>query len=110
MTWWRRIVTGTDHVPSLGAQIERAMTIRTTRQTIRFNSPFSLTPIDGMLPPGDYEVETDEEEIETVSRTAYLRVATLLTVNQGGMSRTYTINPAELDAALIRDGQRALPR
>lgn len=86
------------------------MTIRTTRRTVRFNSPFSLRPIDGMLPPGDYEVETDEEEVETLSRTVFLRVATLFTVDRGGTSRTYTINPTELDAALLRDGQRVLPR
>jgi hypothetical protein len=86
------------------------MTIRTKSRTIRFNAPFFLKPIEGALPPGNYEVETDEQEIETLSRTAYVRVATLFTVSRAGMSTTHKVDPAELDAALIRDGQPPLER
>ena len=79
------------------------MTIRTTSRTVKFNAPFSLRPIEGSLPPGIYEVETDEEAIEMLSRTAYVRVATLFIVKRAGTRTTYTIDPVELDAALVRD-------
>lgn len=91
-----------------GTSTEIVMTIRTTSRTVRFNAPFFLRPIEGSLLPGTYEVETDEEEHETLSRTAYVRVATLFTVKRAGTSTTHRIDPAELDAALMRDGQQPL--
>ena len=86
------------------------MTIRSTSRTVTFRSPFALKPIEGVLPSGDYEVETDEEKQEGVFSTAFVRVATLFTVASSGMSRVYTVKAADLDAALIGDGQDPLPR
>lgn len=60
-----------------------------------------------VLPSGTYTIETDEEELDTVSVSAYRRVLTLIHVppkfgNQR-LIRLVTIDPRELDEALARD-------
>ncbi len=50
------------------------MATRTQRKTVAFGHPFRLKGVDRVLPPGDYEVLTDEELIEGLSfpvTTAY---------------------------------------
>ena len=86
------------------------MATRTIRRQVEFSSPFTLKPIDGTLPPGSYDVEVDEEELVGMHGSGFVRVATLFTVERGGMSRVYTVQAADLDAALVRDGQPALLR
>jgi len=86
------------------------MATRTVRRQVEFASPFTLKPIDGTLPPGRYDVEVDEEELIGMHNSGFVRVATLFTVERGGMSRVYTVQAADLDAALIRDGQAPLQR
>lgn len=83
------------------------MSARTTRRTVIFAKPFTLGDFDEVLPPGPYDVETDEELLEGLSFRAYRRTLTLfhLPVESGsrGLSRTLTIDPSVLDAALRRD-------
>jgi hypothetical protein len=79
------------------------MPIRTTRTQVTFCSPFSLPELDGDQPAGTYEIETDEEAVEGNERTVYVRVATLLHIHSPGSTRTVTIDPAGLAAALERD-------
>ena len=75
------------------------MAIRTTRSKVTFKSPFSLPEIERELPAGDYDVETDEELIEGLERTAYVRRATLLYVREGATTQVVTIDPKVLEAA-----------
>jgi hypothetical protein len=56
------------------------MTTRTRRETMTFKHPFQIKGIDRMLPPGAYEVVTDEEMIEGLSFASYRRVATMIMV------------------------------
>ena len=83
------------------------MTIRTTRKTITFRRPFSLSAIDEVQPSGTYTVDTDEEPIYGLSFLAYRRVATLLhlpsTSSRVGVTELVTVNPLELEAALKAD-------
>lgn len=84
------------------------MTVRTTRKTVTFASSFVLGDFDEVLPPGAYEVETDEELLEGLSFHAYRRTLTLLHLpGPRGLSRVLTVDPNELDAALKRDGASA---
>jgi hypothetical protein len=48
---------------------------RTTRKIVTFIYPFLLKGIDRTLPPGDYQVVTDEELIDGLSFPAYRRVS-----------------------------------
>ena len=85
------------------------MTIRSRRETITFRHPFRIRGIDGLLPPGAYEVITDEEMIEGLSFPAYRRVATMIMVPAGGS----TMEMVSIGSVDLSDAQRmdaSLPR
>jgi hypothetical protein len=83
------------------------MTVRTTKKTVIFADSFTLGDFHEVLPPGPYDVETDEELLEGLSFQAYRRTLTLIHLpaksGHPGFSRTLTIDPNELEAALKRD-------
>lgn len=83
------------------------MTVRTTRKAVTFVNSFKLGHFDEVLPPGTYEVETDEELLEGLSFHAYRRTLTLIHLpaksGRRELTRTLTIDPNDLDAALKRD-------
>jgi hypothetical protein len=83
------------------------MTIRTTKKTVSFTRPFVLGGFNEVLPAGVYNVETDEELLEGLSFPAYRRILTVIRLHakpdRPGITRSLTINPNELDAALTRD-------
>jgi hypothetical protein len=64
------------------------MTVRSRRETIRFLHQFQIKGIDRLLPPGDYEVITDEEMIEGISFPCFRRVATMIMVPGAPPSRS----------------------
>ena len=83
------------------------MTVRTSKKTVTFAQPFTLGDDEEVFQPGTYDVETDEERLEGVSFEAYRRVQTLVhlppTPATPGRSRTLTVDPDDLEAALARD-------
>lgn len=82
------------------------MTIRSTRSTVTFYNPFTLSGYPDGLPAGDYEVLVEEELLPVVQREAYRRRATYLIVHHPGranLSEMLTINEHELVEALRRD-------
>jgi hypothetical protein len=80
--------------------------LRTTRSTITFTAPFTLAGLGETHPAGTYELETDEEIIEGNAHTVYRRVATILFVRQTGMRRALTVDPKDLEDALVKDRAR----
>jgi hypothetical protein len=89
------------------------MTVRTSRKTVTFAQPFSLSGIDEVQPAGTYTVETDEELLPGLSFPAYRRIATLIFLRsqRGGpvVEEVANIDPLELQAAQERDaGLRTL--
>ena len=86
------------------------MTTRTTRKTVTFAGPFSLSGIQGEHPAGPYEVDTDEETVDDVSFLAWRCVATMIHIREGGVSQVYTIDPVDLEHSLLRAaGKTVLP-
>jgi hypothetical protein len=89
------------------------MTLRTTRTFITFARPFWLDRSGELQPAGTYAVQTDEEQIEGLSFLAYRRVATTITIPlkaaPKGSFEIVSIDPADLDAALRRDGETPEP-
>ena len=84
------------------------MTTRTTKTTVTFTRPFSLSGFDGEQPAGSYSVETDEELLEGVSFPAYRRIATMMQLETGSRAggdglQVAVIDPRELEAALAVD-------
>ena len=56
------------------------MNTRTRRETVHFKHSVRIKGIDRLLPPGTYEVVTDEEMIEGLSFPSFRRVATMIMV------------------------------
>jgi hypothetical protein len=83
------------------------MSVRTSRETVTFKQPFSLSGIDEVQPAGTYTVETDEELLPGLSFPAYRRIASLILLRSrsGGavVEEVANVDPLELQAAQKRD-------
>ena len=83
------------------------MSIRTSRKTLVFGSPFRLAGYGEDLPAGEYVVETDEELVAGVSFPVYRRTRTILHLaarnGNPNLTREVSVDGAELDAAFTRD-------
>jgi len=80
---------------------------RITCKSVEFLRPFWLAGVDGMQPPGTYDVETIEEQLDGLSFVGYRRVSTTIAL-QGSTAATLSrqlteIHPADLTAALDRE-------
>ena len=71
---------------------------RTQRKTVFFSHPFRLKGVDRVLPPGDYEVVTDEGLIE--GSTAIIVPAQS---HQASSVEMVPIDPRDLQSAQDRD-------
>lgn len=89
------------------------MTPITTKKSVTFTHPFQLGDFDEILPPGSYDVETDQELIEGLSFQAYRRVLTVIYLparsGDPSLTRALTIDPEDLDAAIRLDQDAAGP-
>ncbi|WP_099868236.1 hypothetical protein [Pararhizobium haloflavum] len=83
------------------------MTTRTTRTVIRFQSPFVLPGLDEPQPPGDYQVDQDEELLEAGTRLAWRRTGAFIHLPAIGMrgarEQMLPVEPAILDEAIQMD-------
>jgi hypothetical protein len=89
-------------------EAEQDMMTRTTRKTVIFLHPFTLKGVDRTLPPGEYQVVTDEELIEGLSFPAYHRISTMIFVPAQSRSSSIemvTIDPLDLHSAQQRDAE-----
>jgi hypothetical protein len=75
-------------------------------ETVTFTTPFSLPGVEGIIPPGTYEVATEEELLEQLSFRAYHRLGTSIRIPvPGGGPASYqviSIEPRDLEAAQER--------
>jgi len=86
------------------------MNTRITRKTVTFTQSFRLGGVEGVQPPGTYEVDTEEEQIDGISVVAWRRVATMMLIARDGAAQSFRIDPVDLDASLLRDaGHTVLP-
>lgn len=81
------------------------MTTRSRREVITFRHPFRIKGIDRVLPPGAYEVVTDEEMIEGLSFASFRRVATMITV-PAAPPRSSTMEMISIGSVDLADAQR----
>src|ERR1700704_4197156 len=83
--------------------------MRTNRKTLKFIHPFFLKGIDRTLPPGEYQVVTDEELIEGLSFPVYRRVSTMIFrpshFPPAASEEMVTVNPLDLQTALDQDAK-----
>lgn len=80
---------------------------RTTRKSVTFSQPFSLSDIDGIQPAGTYRVQTVDVSLDSGSSLAYRRISTTIELPDAGTAslrrRAMTIDALELEAALMKD-------
>ena len=80
---------------------------RTTRTSVTFSRPLSLTDVDGIQPAGTYRIQTVEVTPDDLSVPAYRRVSTTIDLPPVGVAdskrQVIAIDPLELQAALERD-------
>ncbi len=83
------------------------MNMRSTRSTLTFSNPFTLSGYPGDFPSGDYEVLVEEELLQGLNFKAYRRTATYLTVSgkrvRAGRSELRATTESDLKEALSRD-------
>ena len=83
------------------------MITRTTRRMVTFQQPFKLEGFDHAQPAGDYMVETDEEMLDTMTSTAFRRIATRIEIYPRAGSLTLMeavpIDPGELEIVLAQN-------
>lgn len=79
------------------------MTTRMTSRVVTFQRPFILAGFDQVRPPGSYTVETEEEQIDSISFPAWKRTMTIMHLKDGVTTEYHPIDPGELQEALLRD-------
>ena len=77
--------------------------MRTTLSRIEFEHPFTLNRDIGELPAGSYELEIDEQEMQTTGRTVRVRVGAHLYVRNHGSMRMIAVDLEEVRSALAND-------
>jgi hypothetical protein len=81
------------------------MTARSRRETVHFVHPFQIRGVDRLLPPGAYQVITDEEMIEGISFPCYRRVATMIMVPAAPPHRS-AMEMISISSVDLADAQR----
>src|SRR6267142_1257659 len=81
------------------------MTTRSRRETVHFKHSFRIKGVDRLLPPGPYEVITDEEMIEGLSFPCFRRVATLMMI-PAAAARNSTMEMVSISSVDLSDAQR----
>jgi hypothetical protein len=83
------------------------MTGRTTRTSVTFSRPFSLSDLDGIQPAGTYRIQTLDVTPDNLSFLGYRRVSTTIELPcvgvAGSRRHVIAIDPLDLEAALNRD-------
>jgi hypothetical protein len=81
------------------------MTTRSRRETVHFKHSFRIKGVDRLLPPGSYEVITDEEMIEGLSFPCFRRVGTLMMI-PGAAPRHSATEMISISSVDLSDAQR----
>lgn len=83
------------------------MSTRTTQTSVTFTRPFTLSSVEGLQPAGTYQLETEEEEIEGLSFSAFRRMTMVLFLPAdpapGATRQVVQVDPEELSEALLAD-------
>ena len=85
------------------------MKTRSKSVVVTFRRPFILDGFDKVLSAGNYIVDTEEEQIDSISVTAWRRVSTTMRVRIDGTTEFRSIDADELKEALLRDSAQDDP-
>ena len=96
-----------------GAELKAETRTRTSTRTVTFRRRFRLSAVEESQPAGSYQVESDEEQLATISSPAYRRIATWLRLpapaGSRALDRLVNVDAMELESALAADTVRGPP-
>ncbi len=72
------------------------MITRITATVVTFRHPFTLERFGDVLPPGSYDVDIEEEKLDTVSVAAWKRISTTIQLKRSGTIEYMSIDPDAL--------------
>ena len=79
---------------------------RTTTRKVIFRHSFWLSGLVQPQPAGSYTIDTEEEQLDTLSLVGWRHVSTTIRLFCYGATEHVGIDPAELRAVLLLDGDR----
>jgi hypothetical protein len=83
------------------------MNHRLTKEAVTFVRPFSVEAVVGTFPPGTYDIETTEEQLESISFVTYRRVRTTIKLPGSAAAniswQVYEMEPSDLATMKKRD-------
>ena len=79
---------------------------RSTSKLVTFRKPFTLSTVDGILPPGTYCVRTDEEMLDTLSFAGWRLTSCSIVIHRDGAVEYAPVDPQELREALVHDSDQ----
>ena len=96
----------------IGLSKDMQMSTPTKHTIVTFTAAFAFNSLDGILPPGDYAIDDDEELIDGLSWLAYRRVATFIHLPAISSADNHNrqlvgIDRSALEGALREDAEQA---
>ena len=79
------------------------MVTRISSRKVTFKRPFLLGGFETTAPAGDYVIDTEEEQLDTATVSAWRRIATVIRVPVSGAIEHRTVDEDGLYQALMRD-------
>jgi hypothetical protein len=76
--------------------------MRTITSTVTFRRPFVLPGFDAPHAPGTFDVQSDEERLDTVFE-GWHRVMTTILLRSPGRVEAWPVDPADLAKAIATD-------
>ncbi len=98
--------------PARFSQRTKRVNKRSTSRIVTFRRPFVLEDFPALAPAGDYVIDTEEEEIDTILSSSWRRISTTIRIRVDGAIEFRLVDPQALQDALARDGAQdvaALP-
>lgn len=83
------------------------MQTRTTSNQVTFVKNFRLAGLEGILPPGTYTVNLEEEQLDVLSLVGWRQVAATLQLTRDGATEHVAIDMQDLREALLRDSDQS---
>ena len=79
------------------------MLTRTSHSQVTFRRPFRLSGMDAAAPAGTYELDLEEERLDTLTVEAWRQTAVILRIAGAGVTEHVAVDPQDLREAIERD-------
>jgi hypothetical protein len=80
------------------------METRTITTQVTFLKPFRLEGMEREQPPGSYTIDTEEEQLDTLTFVGWRQVSATMRISYKGATEYVPIGSRDLLSALLRDG------